>query len=199
MTTRSDSAAQTRENLLDQALTLFSERGYSATSIRDIIQAAGVTQPTLYYHFMDKRSLFEELIKRHYKNSQQQLEQIIATEIGCEARLRIFVQRSFEFCNVDPRVPRLMFQTYHGPRVAEIDGILDKLTDCRFRLVKKIMLDGITEGRLRPSDPDFLALGICCVVDQPLNLFSRRSQPSRYLTKDLANAFVELFLQGAGV
>ncbi|APZ92571.1 TetR family transcriptional regulator [Fuerstiella marisgermanici] len=44
MTTRSDSAALTRENLLNQALTLFSERGYSATRIRDIIQAAGVTQ-----------------------------------------------------------------------------------------------------------------------------------------------------------
>ena len=198
MTTRSYSAALTRENLLDQALTLFSERGYSATSIRDIIQAAGVSQPTLYYHFADKRSLFEELIKRHYETSQQQLEQIIATEVGCEARLRTFVQRSFEFCNADPRVPRLMFQTYNGPRVPEIDGILDKLTDRRFRLVKKIMQEGITEGRLRPSDPDFLALSVCCLMDQPLNLFSRRSRPNRYLTRDLAHALVELFLQGAG-
>ncbi len=199
MTTRSNSTSQTRENLLNQALTLFSERGYSATSIRDIIQAAGVTQPTLYYHFTDKRSLFEELIKRHYEDSQQQLEHIIETEVGCEARLRIFVQQSFEFCNADPRVPRLMFQTYHGPRVAEVDGILDKLTNRRFRLVKKMMQDGIIEGRLRSSDPDFLALGVCCLIDQPLNLFSRRSQPRRYLTEDLANALVALFLQGAGV
>ncbi len=198
MTTRSDSAALTRENLLDQALTLFSERGYSATSIRDIIQAAGVTQPTLYYHFADKRSLFEELIKRHYETSQQQLEQIIATEVDCEARLRTFVQRSFEFCNADPRVPRLMFQTYYGPRVAEIDGILDKLTDRRFRLVKKIMQEGIAEGQLRPSDPDFLALSVCCLMDQPMNLLSRRSRPGRNLTKDLANSLVHLFLQGAG-
>jgi AcrR family transcriptional regulator len=188
MTTRRDSTSQTGENHLDQATTLFSERGYSATSIRDIIQAAGVTQPTLYYHFADKRSLFEELIKRHYEDSQQQLENIIETEVGCEARLRLFVQRSFEFCNADHRVPRLMSQTYHGPRVAEIDGILDKLTDRRFWLIKKTTQDGIIEGRLRSSDPEFLALGFCCLMDQPLNLFSRRSEPNRYLTDDLATA-----------
>ncbi|HCS50994.1 helix-turn-helix domain-containing protein [Rubinisphaera sp.] len=39
----------TREHLLDCALTLFAERGYAATSVRDIIHAAEVTQPTLYY------------------------------------------------------------------------------------------------------------------------------------------------------
>jgi hypothetical protein len=142
--------------------------------------------------------LFEELVKRHYANSQQQLEQIIATEVGCETRLRIFVHRSFEFYNTDPRVPRLMFQTYHGAQVAEIDGILDKLTDRRFRHVKKIMDEGITEGCLRRSDPDFLAISVCCLIDQPMNLFSRRSRPGRYLTYELANALVELFLQGAG-
>jgi AcrR family transcriptional regulator len=198
VTTRSDTTAQTRESLLDEALTLFSLRGYSATSIREIIQAAGVTQPTLYYHFAGKRALFEELIKKHYEDSQHQLEKIIDTEAECESRLRILVQQTFKFCNADPRVPRLMFQTYHGPPVEEIDGILDKLTHRRFRLVKKIMQDGIAEGRLRPSDPDFLALGICCLMDQPLNLFSRRARPGRYLTDDLANALVGLFLQGAG-
>jgi AcrR family transcriptional regulator len=188
--------ATTRESLLDHALTLFSERGYAATSIRDIIHATGVTQPTLYHHFQDKRSLFEELIQLHYEMSQANIEQVLSAENGCEARLRLLVTSSFEFCNSDPRVPRLMFQTYQGPHVPEIDGILDKLTDRRFRLVTKIMEDGILEGRLQDSPPEFLALSFCCLMDQPINLFTRRSRPGRYLTGNLANSLVSLFLNG---
>lgn len=195
--TSNSSAAATRENLLEQALTQFSERGYAATGIRDIIQAAGVTQPTLYYHFADKISLFQALIERYYGASQEQLETIVASVEGCELRLRTLVRQSFAFCVADARVPRLMFQTYFGPRSPEIDGILDGLTSRRFRLMVQIMRDGIERSELASSDADFLALCFCCLMDQPINLFSRRSQPKRYLTVELANALVTLFLQGA--
>lgn len=43
MSLRSDAAAQTRERLLDEALTLFLQHGYNATSVRDILKAAQVT------------------------------------------------------------------------------------------------------------------------------------------------------------
>lgn len=197
MTTRQVSAAATRNSLLDHALTLFSERGYAATGVRDIIRAAGVTQPTLYYHFRDKTGLFQALIERYYGESQTQLEQVIDTVAGCEPRLRTLILRTFEFCCTDPRVPRLMFQTHYGPRILEIDGILDGLTSRRFRLVTRVMQEGIDAGELRPADPEFLALGFCCLMDQPINLFSRRLRPRHYLTIELADALTTLFLSGS--
>lgn len=196
MKTRRESAEATRDSLLDHALTLFSERGYAATGVRDIIRAAGVTQPTLYYHFGDKTGLFQALIERYYGESQSQLEQIIDSVSGCEARLRTLILCTFEFCRADPRVPRLMFQTHYGPRIPEIDGILDGLTTRRFRLVTRVMQEGIDRGELRPADPEFLALSFCCLMDQPINVFSRRSNPGRYLTSELADALVTLFLSG---
>ncbi len=177
MSTRSEATAQTRERLLDEALTLFSQRGYAATGIREILKAAGVTQPTLYHHFADKASLLQTLIELHYGESQSMLEQVIHEYPECELRLRAMVLRSFEFCCVDPRVPRLMFQTYYGPSVPEIDGILDRLTSKRFRLVTKVMQAGIDRGELKPADPEFLALSFCCLMDQPINVFSRKTHP----------------------
>jgi len=197
MSTRSEAAAQTRERLLDEALTLFSQRGYAATGIRDILQAAGVTQPTLYHHFADKASLLQTLIERHYGESQHRLEEIIAGEATFVSKLLAFVISSFEHCCIDPRVPRLMFQTYYGPTVPEIDGVLDKLTEKRFRLVVSIMEYGMCTGDLAASKVEFLALAFCSLVDQPLNLFSRRSKPKRYLTSELAHATVGLFITGA--
>jgi len=197
MSTRSEAGTQTRERLLDEALTLFSQRGYAATGIRDILQAAGVTQPTLYHHFSDKASLLQTLIERHYGESQQRLEEIIASEATVAGKLLAFVKSSFEHCCVDPRIPRLMFQTYFGPTVPEIDGVLDKLTEKRFRLVVSIMEHGMRTGALAASNAEFLALSFCSLVDQPLNIFSRKPRPKRYLTQDLAHAIVNLFMTGA--
>ncbi len=197
MSARNEAAAETRQRLLDAALTLFSQRGYAATGIREILRAAGVTQPTLYHHFTDKASVLQALIEQHYGESQQRLAAILATEASVAGKLLAFVASSFEHCCIDPRVPRLMFQTYLGPTVPEIDGILDKLTARRFRLIVGVMELGIGTGELAESDPEFLALSFCSMVDQPLNLFSRRPRPKRYLTPDLAHAIVGLFLTGA--
>lgn len=199
MSTRSKATTQTRDRLLDEALTLFSQRGYAATGIRDILKAAGVTQPTLYHHFADKAALLQTLIERHYGESQQRLSEIIANHATVAGKLLAFVTSSFEHCCVDPRVPRLMFQTYYGPTVPEIDGVLDKMTEKRFRLVVSILQHGMQSGELSASNAEFLALSFCSMVDQPLNLFSRKIRPKRYLTKDLAEAIVHLFLTGAEV
>ena len=199
MSTRSEATAQTRERLLDEALSLFSQRGYAATGIRDILKAAGVTQPTLYHHFADKAALLQTLIERVYGESHQRLAEIIVEEATVVGKLLAFVTSSFQHCCVDPRVPRLMFQTYFGPTVPEIDGVLDKLTEKRFRLVVGIMEDGMRTGELSASNAEFLALSFCSMVDQPLNLFSRKPRPKRYLTRELAEAIVHLFLTGAAV
>jgi AcrR family transcriptional regulator len=53
----------TREQILDGSLRLFSEKGFARTSVRDIAQAAGITDAAIYYHFASKRELFEALIE----------------------------------------------------------------------------------------------------------------------------------------
>ncbi len=51
-----------REQILDQAAALFGRRGYHATSISDIIEAAGIARGTFYIYFKNKRAIFEELL-----------------------------------------------------------------------------------------------------------------------------------------
>ena len=59
--TRRLPADQRRQQLLDVALRLFAARGFSATTMDDIAEAAGVTKPLLYQHFTSKRALYLEL------------------------------------------------------------------------------------------------------------------------------------------
>ena len=58
--------ANSKDVLLECALTLFSEKGYESAGINEIVQMAGVTKPTLYYFFQSKEGIFGEILKRYY-------------------------------------------------------------------------------------------------------------------------------------
>lgn len=59
-----DEAVETRNQILDAAERVFSERGVSRTSLADIAQAASVTRGAIYWHFKDKADLFCEMVAR---------------------------------------------------------------------------------------------------------------------------------------
>ena len=54
---------RTRQELLDAAVTRFSEHGYSRTRIADIVFAAGVSQGNFYRHFASKDEIFLEALR----------------------------------------------------------------------------------------------------------------------------------------
>ena len=53
---------ETRRQLIAAATELFAERGYEATPIEAVFEAAGVSRGALYHHFEDKRALFEAVL-----------------------------------------------------------------------------------------------------------------------------------------
>lgn len=52
----------TRQKILETSLTMFARRGYSAVSIRDICKEVGVKESTIYYHFENKKDIFQALL-----------------------------------------------------------------------------------------------------------------------------------------
>jgi len=61
--TRAESKARTRQRLLDEAQRLFRERGYAATSLEQIAEAAEVTKGAIYGHFSSKEDLLLSAIE----------------------------------------------------------------------------------------------------------------------------------------
>jgi AcrR family transcriptional regulator len=55
--------AERRQHLLDVARDIFAERGYQATTMDDVANAAGFTKPILYQHFASKESLYNEIVE----------------------------------------------------------------------------------------------------------------------------------------
>ena len=60
---RAERAAERRAAIIEAALDEFIARGFTATRLDDIAKRAGVAKGTIYLHFKDKESMFEELIR----------------------------------------------------------------------------------------------------------------------------------------
>jgi AcrR family transcriptional regulator len=60
--TAGSTAEVTRRRILEAANTLFAERGYAGTSMRDIAEHLGMTSAALYYHFPAKEELLSALV-----------------------------------------------------------------------------------------------------------------------------------------
>jgi AcrR family transcriptional regulator len=64
--TQAERSEATTEQLVAAARKLFATKGFAATSIDDIVGAAGVTRGAMYHHFRSKEDLFEEVFKREH-------------------------------------------------------------------------------------------------------------------------------------
>jgi len=62
----------TRRTLLDAARVTFGSQGYAATSLDEIVAAAGVTKGALYHHFADKESLFRAVFEQVEREASDQ-------------------------------------------------------------------------------------------------------------------------------
>ncbi|MCT6824245.1 TetR/AcrR family transcriptional regulator [Bartonella apis] len=74
--TRLESQQETRQNLLEAALMLFTELGYETTSIRGICDKAGYSQGAFYSNFNNKSEVLLELLEQYKSfeaNSRKQL------------------------------------------------------------------------------------------------------------------------------
>src|SRR5690348_13816362 len=60
---RAERTAERRAAIVEAAMEEFIARGFAATRLDDIAKRAGVAKGTIYLHFKDKESMFEELIR----------------------------------------------------------------------------------------------------------------------------------------
>src|SRR6185369_14684202 len=63
-----------QDRLLEEALRLFALRGVDAVGVQEIVDASGVTKPTLYHHFGSKDGLVKALLDRGFGNLNRTLD-----------------------------------------------------------------------------------------------------------------------------
>lgn len=104
-----------RARILDAAERLFATRGFAATSVREIVREAGVTNPMLYYYFGSKEDLFIHLIRERFQSFGRAFAERLAGEDTLQGVLCAWAHATMEGTREFPTSIRLVFASVFGP------------------------------------------------------------------------------------
>lgn len=146
----------TRQRIHDAALRLFVEKGVTETSVRDLAQAAGIAEGTLYRHYASKDDLVADLFARNYTAFAHRLTDLQAPLRGFRSRLGAVIAETFRFHDDNPTLFRFLLLVQHQglPRVA--DG-----ADNPVSVLHELVEQGIKDGDVGLTDP---ALGTAMIL-----------------------------------
>jgi AcrR family transcriptional regulator len=85
---REQTKAHNRRAILDAAQEIFTEMGYGAASIRDIVRRTGLASGTFYNYFPDKESVFQAVLEEHTTELRRRLREARVRAGDVEAIVR---------------------------------------------------------------------------------------------------------------
>ena len=86
----------TKEKILDEALTLFSEKGYATVYVGDIADRVGIKAPSLYKHYKSKKAIFDAIIDEMNRRFIEQAKALQINGTNAEADADIYKNMSEE-------------------------------------------------------------------------------------------------------
>lgn len=186
---------EAERRLLESALTLFSERGFAATTIREIIERAQVTRPVLYYYFENKEQLFVRLIEAWFTQIGDGMDCVLSKKQSLRECLRDLALNAFRMADSNPAAVRLTLQAFFAPQVEGLPIDLRALWEKRFGRIVARMQEGLDEGTLAGADAETLARTFLSMID--MHILTKTHWPELALSPELAETIVRIFLCGA--
>ena len=176
----------TKQEILEASLELFSVQGFEATSISQITNAVGIRKASLYSHFENKQAILDALV-------QEVLEQYEGHSLFARADWKKdagslpqtaddavqMIQGQIRFILHDPAISRarkmLVIEQFQNPELAKLQtkqnysDVLGYFTG----LIKCL----IQKGVLAEDDPEIMAAQFCLPISVWINLCDR--EPNR--------------------
>ena len=146
-----------REALMRAALKLFTQRGYSATTVRELVEAAGVTKPALYYYFGSKEGLFLELMQTHFGRLEAVVDVYRKGKGSVRKRLTAMLDKGFAYVRQDLDFIRLMHAVYYGPPGEAPYFDFDAYHQRYHDLIARFLEEGIERGEFRQGNAGDMA------------------------------------------
>lgn len=164
-----------RDAALEQAMLTFWRYGYETTSIVDLTTAMGVTAPSLYTAFGDKKQLFLEAARRYAGDPEAMAQAFDRAETAHDAARDMLISAAIAFTGeTTPRGCLLASATASGSSASvEVQQVIAEIrTDIAARLHARIARD--VETKTLPPDTDAAALaGMVMALIQGMSVLAR--------------------------
>ena len=139
------------ERILNKALELFSTKGYDATSVREICEAADITKPTLYHFYGSKEGVYRALVEGALEGFRERLLAQIETPRDAARATERVARSYFEAAREHRELMRFLFALVHNPPSSAPRTDFSSYYEGVVSPISRVVEDGVARPDLRPG------------------------------------------------
>ncbi|WP_099156880.1 TetR/AcrR family transcriptional regulator [Virgibacillus ndiopensis] len=183
-----------KDKITETSILLFEKKGFSATSIQDIVDVLGVTKGTFYYYFSSKEQLLMDIHDAYITNLLERQGRIIHNDAIKQKEKIVQIIRLL-ITDIANNGPSARVYTREVRHLA--DDNIEKIKQKReqFRLnVENVIRKGIDQGEFKEDlRVDMITFGILGVTNWSYNWFRPEGEVS---PQELVKIYADMILTG---
>ena len=190
----STAAVNSHDRILLKALELFSEKGYDATSVREICEAAGITKPTLYHFYGSKEGVYRALVEGALERFGADMSRALAGDGTIREQLARMARAYIDAALREPQLSRFLMSLIHGSKqsapATDFVGFYQSVVAGVGRAIDA----AVARGELAPGPTQIRLLVLMGALAEAMIGYLLCGQPE--LSHELADGLVDVVLRG---
>jgi TetR/AcrR family transcriptional regulator len=188
---------QARKAVLRSAAELFNRKGYAATTVREIVAAAGVSKPMLYYYFGNKEGIFIELVRSPFEKLKALLLSSEGEGGSASERLLALFDRLYTLICENIEAARLMYSTYYGPSQGAPFFDFEAYHIAVLKTLRRLTAEGIQYGEWCADNVEDASWAILGALSVAIEV--QLSHPERAIGRDGLSRILKVIFRGMSV
>jgi AcrR family transcriptional regulator len=179
---------------MEQSIQLFHSKGFSETSIQDIVNALGATKGTFYYYFASKEQLLMEIHSQYINELLAEQQQIVSDSAkSCKEKLLENMELLIRQIKTHGHQARVFIREMQNLSEENVLIIKEKREEFRVNL-ETIIREGVAAGEFRHDvRADMVTFGILGMCNWSYNWYN----PSGVVSdRELAEIYYQMVTQG---
>jgi TetR/AcrR family transcriptional regulator len=181
------------EEILQAAVRLFARKGFEATSTREIVEAAGVTKPMLYYYFKSKEGLCEAILNRFLSQFYSRLRQVIDEPRPPRDALVEVVWSHLDYCRENRDFAKFFYSAFFGPDENALHTVILEATTRGGELIKEACAQSVAAGLVDASAAESLETALNAMINFWVILTIKQEAE---VSREVAVQIVDVLLDG---
>jgi TetR/AcrR family transcriptional regulator len=160
-----------QQHLLHCALKLFSQRGYDAVGVQEIVESAGVTKPTLYHYFDSKRGLLNALLQVECRYLLSAISDAAVYTGDLVLTLEKITRAYFSFAQGSPTFYRLQISMAFAPPESEANQAILPYYQEQLKIISNVFVQAVpNHGNLKDRQQQY-AISLLGTINAMIGLF----------------------------
>lgn len=160
-----EKSAQKKKYILDTARKVFVEKGYKSVTMKDIVEACGISRGGLYLYFDSTEQILLEILQMEAEETDDIFSENITEGDTAADILTLFLKEQKKELLQKNTLTTAVYEYFFANKTADKNNMLRKQFDAGVRVLEKLIETGIASGEFYCENPKGAASNIMYVLE----------------------------------